>query len=125
MLLVTNVISDRFKVFATRECKGSSQLYEHLSVNIAEDDELLQMASHASQGQPVPNLFFGAVHYLLLKGKSHELREYYGNIVNNPREAVTAFAYFKDFCMQHKKQACTNERSWTVRLSISSFLLHI
>jgi len=92
-----NVLSDRFKAFATRECKGSSPLYEHLSIRIAEDDELLQMASHVNRNQPVPNLFFGAVHYLLIKGNSHELREYYASIVENPREAATAFESFRPF----------------------------
>jgi hypothetical protein len=99
-----NALSDRFKAFATRECKGSSPLYEHLSIRIAEDDELLQMASHTSRDQPVPNLFFGAVHYLLLKGNSHELREYYTSIVENPREVVTAFGSFKDFCILLKNE---------------------
>jgi hypothetical protein len=103
-VLVMKVISDRFKVFAKRECKGSSPLYEHLSENIAEDDTLLQIASHARPGQPVPNLFLGAVHYLLLRGKSHELSEYYGSIFNNPREALTAYDSFKDFCLQHENE---------------------
>lgn len=100
----TNLISNRFTTFATRECKGSSILYEHLSENIAADDELLQLASYVRQGQPAPNLFFGAVHYLLLKGKSHELRDYYDSIVNNPRDAVTAFPYFRDFCLKYQHE---------------------
>jgi hypothetical protein len=104
MVLETKVISDRFKMFSTRECKGSSNLYEQLSIKIADDDEVLQMASHVRQGQPIPNLLFGAVHYLLLKGKNHKLKEYYGSIVNNPREAATAFASFKDFCLQHRNE---------------------
>lgn len=100
----TNVISDRFKVFASRECKGSSNLYEHLSVNIADDDELLRIAAHSRHGQPIPNLFLGAVHYLLLKGKNHELKEYYGSIVKAPRDSATAFTYFRDFCLWHKNE---------------------
>ena len=98
------LISNRFTAFAIRECKGSSILYEHLSKKIAADDDLLQLASYVRQGQPVPNLFFGAVHYLLLKGKNHELRKYYGSIVNSPREAVTAFPYFKDFCLKYQHE---------------------
>jgi hypothetical protein len=102
--LETTLISNRFRTFATRECKGSSIIYEHLSENIAADDELLQLASYVRQGQPAPNLFFGAVHYLLLKGKSHELREYYGSIVNNPRNAAGAFPYFRDFCLKYQNE---------------------
>jgi len=102
--LDTTLISDRFKLFAIRECKGSSSLYEHLSEKIAADDESLQLAVHARQGQPVPNLFFGAVHYLLLKGEWHELREFYGSIVNNPRDANEAFPYFRDFCLNYQHE---------------------
>jgi len=84
--------------------QGIKSIIEHLSIHIAEDDELLQLASHASQDQPVPNLFFGAVHYLLLKGNIHELREYYASIVENPREAITGFESFKAFCILHKNE---------------------
>jgi hypothetical protein len=62
------------------------------------------MAAHVRPGQPVPNLFLGAIHYLLLKGKSHELREYYGSIVNNLRAVDTAYTCFKDFCLQHENE---------------------
>jgi len=102
--LDTTFISHRFCAFATSECKGSSLLYERISLEIAADDDLLRLASHARQGQPAPNLFLGAVHYLLLKGKYHELRAYYGSIVNHPRDAVTAFPCFRDFCLQNEHE---------------------
>jgi hypothetical protein len=98
----TNVLSDRFKVFANRECKGSSKLYETLSLSIADDIELLLIAANSREGQPIPNLFLGSVHYLLLKGINHELKEYYSSIVSNPREPRTAFAPFRDFCLLNK-----------------------
>ena len=76
--------ADRFNAFADRECAGSSGLYEYLSLRIAEDDDLLEIASAARPGQPVPNLFFGAVHALLLKGTTHPLKHYYKSAVGNP-----------------------------------------
>lgn len=100
-------VSSSFKLFASRECKVSSKLYEYLSEQIAEDEELLQLATNAKQGQPLPNLLFGAVHYLLLKGKNHKVSEYYGTIVNNPRPAEAAFSSFKDFCLQYKREIIT------------------
>jgi len=102
--LETALISNRFKTFATTECRGSSTLYEHFSEQIATDDELLQLASYVRPGQPVPNLFFGAVHYLLLKGSNHELREYYRSIVSKPRDFTTAFPYFRDFCLKYSHE---------------------
>ncbi|WP_100011172.1 DUF2332 domain-containing protein [Lentibacillus sediminis] len=91
-------ISHRFKTFAHDECRGSSQLYEDLSLNIAEDDILLKLCEHAGEGQPVPNLLFGAVHYLLMEGKQHELRKFYQSLVPYPEDADGSFLYFRDFC---------------------------
>lgn len=56
----TNTLSERFRIFAERECKGSSLLYEHLAENIAADTTLLQLAAQSCAGQPVPNLLLGA-----------------------------------------------------------------
>ncbi|MFA1822026.1 DUF2332 domain-containing protein [Virgibacillus oceani] len=96
-----NRLSKNFKVFAEHECKGSSELYEFLSLKIAEDNEILELASHARAGQPIPNIMFGAVHYLLLKGKAHYLREFYPSIAKEPRNTVDSYVYFKDFCEQY------------------------
>lgn len=97
-------LSWRFKRFAIDECRGSSNLYEHLSYQIAEDDEILDLCLNATAGQPVPNLLFGAVHYLLLKGKKHKLGQYYPSIVKHPLAVDEAFIYFKDFCQQFEKE---------------------
>jgi hypothetical protein len=97
-------LSERFKNFAKRECRGSSELYEYLSLKIAEDDEMLELSSYAREGQPVPNLFLGTVHYLLLKGKEHNLKEYYQSIVESPRGIEDSFAHFKDFCQLYREE---------------------
>lgn len=94
-------LSQRFTNFAIRECRGHSALYEFLSLRIAEDDYLLQLSSHAAPGQPVPNLFLAAVHYLLLSGVEHELMKYYPSMTDSPRSIENAFIHFKDFCSQH------------------------
>jgi len=95
-------LSQRFRNFANNECKGSSKLYESLSLKIAADDELLDLSLNAKEGQPVPNLLFGAVHYLLLKGNEHVLKEYYQSIVRHPLELENSFDVFKDFCKIYK-----------------------
>ncbi len=98
------VIAERFKVFAKRECKGSSELYEFLSKKISEDNELLELSSCAKEGQPIPNLFLGAIHYLLLKGTNHELKEYYPSLVVYPRDIHHAILPFKDFCNMYRNE---------------------
>ncbi|CAM3066976.1 DUF2332 domain-containing protein [Filibacter tadaridae] len=70
-------VAERFENFAVLECEGSSELYKTLSLQIAKDNDLLNLCLHAKEGQPIPNLLFGAVHYLLLQGTDHELKEFY------------------------------------------------
>ncbi|AZB42266.1 DUF2332 domain-containing protein [Bacillus sp. FJAT-42376] len=95
-----NEVRAAFLRFAENECKGSSSLYEYLSKQIADDEELLQLAKHGREGQPIPNLFLGAVHYLLLKRSGHMLMEIY----ENPPEHEDWFPVFKDFCLAHQNE---------------------
>ncbi|MFZ3578667.1 DUF2332 domain-containing protein [Virgibacillus sp. DJP39] len=97
-------LSLRFKNFAENECRGSSKLYEFLSLSISDDDQILELCAEAQDGQPVPNLLFGAVHYLLLNGKEHILKEYYPSITRNPRKIKEAFFHFKSFCEIYKNE---------------------
>ena len=96
--------SKTFRRFAEEECKGSSELYEHLASGIAEVPELLELAVSAQTGQPLPNLLFGAIHYLLLKGTEHELTEYYPSITGHPKEVAKSFEPFYAFCKSHKDE---------------------
>ncbi|MBY6052836.1 DUF2332 domain-containing protein [Cytobacillus firmus] len=102
-MLIPN-LSSKFKTFGQYECRGSSNLYEFLSNRISEDKELLVLASEARDGQPVPNLFLGAIHYLLLQGKEHVLKEFYPSIVEDPRNPQDSFQSFKDFCRLYSQE---------------------
>src|SRR5690625_3766858 len=93
-------LSDRFRRFAI-ECRGSSDLYEFLSLHIASDEEILRLATYAGRGQPVPNLLFGAVHYLLLNGVDHPLRQFYISITENPEKMESCPPFFTDFCSKY------------------------
>ncbi|WP_432355619.1 DUF2332 domain-containing protein [Sporosarcina sp. A2] len=98
-------LSRSFITFANMECKGSSKLYEFLSINIAKDAELLDLCLAVPKGQPVPNLLFGAVHYLLFKGNEHQLRDYYRSITIQPKQIGNeTFGYFKDFCIRYRDE---------------------
>ncbi|WML48297.1 DUF2332 domain-containing protein [Neobacillus sp. PS3-34] len=99
-----NQLSESFKTFAKRECEGSSDLYEFLSLKIAEDDWLLELSSYAREGQPIPNLLLGAVHYLLLKGKNHVLREYYPSIVEHSKVVKESYIHFQSFCELYREE---------------------
>ncbi|WP_057775980.1 DUF2332 domain-containing protein [Cytobacillus dafuensis] len=103
MLMNKELLSKRFYQFALRECHDSSPLYEWLSLKISEDEEMLELSSHSREGQPVPNLFLGAIHYLLIKGADHSLKDFYPSIVENARFIEDTFPHFKDFCQDNRE----------------------
>lgn len=103
-LVDNEALSKTFLNFAEKECKGSSLLYEYLSIKVSRDAEILTICKNAGVGQPIPNLLFGAVHYLLLKGREHPLKEFYPSIVSNPKPYRDSFKFFRDFCFDYRKE---------------------
>ncbi|MEO7045435.1 MAG: DUF2332 domain-containing protein [Ferruginibacter sp.] len=94
---------ERFINFADSECKGNSQLYYQLSNHIANDDDLLEIASTTRPGQPIPNIFLAAVHYLLLKNPENNLAKYYPSIEKKDSTEIP-FNLFKTFCIENKNE---------------------
>ena len=95
-------LSRRFERFARRECHVSP-LYERLSLGIADDPELLAIATQAKPGQPMPNLFLGAVHFLLLRGVQHSLANFYPSVPRTASSAVDPYPSFRAFCLEHRE----------------------
>src|SRR5699024_5745540 len=89
-------LAKRFLAFS-EECKGRCRLYEVVSTAISEDRELLDLASYAPKSQPIPNLLFASVHYLILTGIQHELRNFYRCIVIIPDKKKIVFSISKAF----------------------------
>jgi len=92
-----------FERFAEKECKGVSPFYDFLSKKIANEKEILSLASFCRQGQPMPNLLFAAVHFLLLKNPKTELAKYYPSIYNNSLVDLP-FEIFQRFCIGNSKE---------------------
>lgn len=82
----------------------SSGLYEFLTVRIAKDKELLTIATHCQPGQPIPNMLFAAVHYLLMNGKADPLSRYYPSLTINHESPDNVFPAFRKFVLTHSKQ---------------------
>lgn len=97
-------LSDAFRAFAVPECRETSPLYCSLTEAIAADAEVLQIAGQARDGQPVPNLLFAAVHYLLVASPHHPLAEYYATCTAEPKDPTQAFPAFKDFVLSHQSE---------------------
>ena len=92
-----------FRHYTEFDARGASPLYEHLGVRIAADPELLELTTHARKGQPVPNLLFGSVQFLLLKGLQHPLAAYYPAVSGNSGSHWVEDPYplFRAFCFEH------------------------
>ncbi|HEX8281926.1 MAG TPA: DUF2332 domain-containing protein [Pyrinomonadaceae bacterium] len=92
-----------FKDFARLVCRGSSPLYERLARGVAGDEKLLELASHLRPDQP-PNLFFSAVHFLLLKGARHPLANFYESVGGTASaEDADPLPAFRDFCRERRE----------------------
>jgi hypothetical protein len=94
-------LSARFERFAREATTMGSTLYQQLSNHIAENEALLEIAANIPR-EPIPNTFFGAVHYLLLSGAKHPLRDYYPSLTPRPRIDDALFATFSDFCISSR-----------------------
>ena len=79
----------------------ASPLYAELAYAVSESPELLALAARARPRQPPPNMLFGAVQYLLLRGVEHPLAAHYPIVSGEPRPMVPAAADFRDFCREH------------------------
>jgi hypothetical protein len=93
-----------FHRFAELECLGMSALYESLCHSLAEDRDLLAIAADARPGQPVPNLFMAAVHWLLMKGAQHPLKDYYPDISPEMTAHGDPYPSFRSFCLEHSEE---------------------
>ncbi|MEM9822344.1 MAG: DUF2332 domain-containing protein [Bacteroidota bacterium] len=90
-------LSKRFRAFAEDECKHHSQLYYQLAHDVSKTPYLLSLAAHCAPRQPVPNLFFAAIHYLLLKSQEEVLADYYPSICKKKVEKIP-IELFNKFC---------------------------
>lgn len=106
---MSNDLSARFRRFAEHECTGRvgspSPLYEHLSLGIAEDPELLALAENTQDNQPTPNLFFAAVQYLLFGHPEEPLAHWYPSIGAGtiPIDDDT-YSSFHEFCQKYESE---------------------
>lgn len=96
-------IAEIFLRFAERECKSTSKVYYQLATAIAQEESLLQLANHRRNRQPIPNLFLGAIHYLLLKNPEEKLAAFYPSI--NPKtSSPIPIELLKELCQRRRAE---------------------
>ncbi len=94
-----------FHRFARIEAPGlESPLYAELAYGVSADQQLLALAAQKRPHQPAPNMLFGAVQYLLLRGAQHPLAAHYPIVCGAPRPMQPAFPLFRDFCLEHREE---------------------
>jgi len=96
--------AESFRYYARTVYPSRSPLYLSLAMRIAEDPEILAMAAKAWKKDALPNLFFSAVHFLLLKGERHQLAAFYPSLNNNSKHYDFAYPYFRSFVLEHKSE---------------------
>lgn len=80
-----------------------SPLYARLARAIGADDALKALAGRAIPGQPRANMILGAVHFLLLRGVSHPLANFYATVGGTASARdEDPFPLFADFVAQHE-----------------------
>jgi hypothetical protein len=95
-------LAQQFERFARLEC-GESPLYRQLAGGIARDRDLLRLAAHGNHG-PKPNLFLGAVHYLLLTDARDPLATFYPSVQSAAHPTADPVPAFRAFCLAHPEQ---------------------
>ncbi len=97
------LLSSVFKKFAEYEATElASPMYAELASTVSSSSELLEIASHCSNLQPVPNLLFASVQFLLISGTQHPLRSYFPMLAQHKLDNRPVSAVFRDFCLEHR-----------------------
>src|SRR5215469_17819372 len=90
--LLSKHFADGPSIFTT------SPLYQALCKVVAQDQSILELLTQRRTGQQASFLLFGAVHYLLLSGVQHPLRDFYPSLAHAlPKEPEEVGPVLLDF----------------------------
>jgi hypothetical protein len=89
-------LPDRLRRFADIAEPGSP-ISARLARGMADSPVALDILAEAPHGQPAANILLAAVHFLLLGGADHPLRDHYPSVVETP-VAGDPLPDFEDFC---------------------------
>jgi hypothetical protein len=88
-------------VYGSDVTQNASPLYASLAHAVADDPEALALVAHADQSTTVANLFFAAVHYLLMDDPGAPLAAYFPDLAAEPLPIANAYPVFRAYCLQH------------------------
>ncbi|HLG66205.1 MAG TPA: DUF2332 domain-containing protein [Ktedonosporobacter sp.] len=97
----------------------TSPLYQSFCKVVAQDQPVLELLTQRQTGQQASFLLFGAIHYLLLSGAQHPLRDFYPSLVDrvtaSPGEAGPELL---DFCHTYRNELETLIRTRLVQTNV-------
>lgn len=96
-----------WRYFASVAASGDdSPLYALIADRIAEAPAVQALAGLAQAGQPPANMLLGAVHFLLLGGAQHPLRDWYPHLAGDNAALVSDAAWdaFCDFTTRYRDE---------------------
>ncbi len=102
-------------IYGSLSSRNASPLYAFLAQRVAQDPEALALVADADPSTTITNLFFGAVHYLLLGGIDHPLAEFYPDLTPQPKPLSEAYPAFRGFCLEHDQEVRTLVRTRRVQ----------
>jgi hypothetical protein len=88
-------------IYGSTSHENASPLYAQLCKDIVTDAEVLHLLVGVDQSTTVTNLFFAAVHYLLLGSIQHPVKDFYPDLSPTPRPMSEAYPCFRAFCLEH------------------------
>lgn len=86
-----------WEYFADSSCRGYSPIYDRVCRSVARDIELLDLVRSSPPPAHQPNVLLGAVHFVLLDGLEHPLKDVYEG-----RSSSDPSPLFKDLCMSQR-----------------------
>lgn len=99
--LTTPGLVDRAYLLSWREFARDSPLYYELAGVTANSPELLSVVRRIDN-QPPPNLFLGAIQFLLMESVESPLRSFYPSIVDAPLSVTGVGDSFSEFVLAHQ-----------------------
>jgi hypothetical protein len=98
---------------------NTSPLYQALGPWVADDQVLLELMTERIPGQQPTNLFFAALHYLVLSQPDHPLANFFPSVVGAAAEdPVGSRPSFQDFCAVHFDELAALIRTRLVQTNV-------
>jgi hypothetical protein len=97
----------------------SSPLYQSFCKVVVRDQPILKLLTQRQPGQQASFLLFGAIHYLLLSGVQHPLRDFYPSLAHAlPKEPAAVGPVLLDFCHRYSDDLATLIRTRLVQTNV-------